>query len=148
MALKRVVEFALEALPDRVAVGLDDHAALDDLGRLGHIALDDHVLIPGGEVFFSRSNRGICHEFDLPLVSLLYCTIAAMSPSIVCGSASASTSKPQSRTVCEVTGPIEATFIPRRVPGSRGLLHIPDGGGTSENDPVRFPIEGFGELLH
>jgi len=50
------VEFALEHFPDGVAVGLDDHAAFDDFGRLGHVALDDDVLIPGGEVFFAGSD--------------------------------------------------------------------------------------------
>ena len=48
--LEAVVEFALEQFPDRIAVGLDDHAAFDDFGRLGHVALEDDVLIPGGEI--------------------------------------------------------------------------------------------------
>jgi hypothetical protein len=36
---KAAVEFALEQLPYGIAVGFDDHAAFDDLGRFGHIAL-------------------------------------------------------------------------------------------------------------
>ena len=50
MALKRVVQLALQHFPDRVAVGLDDHAAFDDFGRLRHVALQDDVLIPGGKI--------------------------------------------------------------------------------------------------
>ena len=37
--LEAVVEFALQQLPDGIAVGLNDHAAFDNLGRLGHVAL-------------------------------------------------------------------------------------------------------------
>ena len=48
-----LVKFALEDFPDGVAVGLDHHAALDDFGRFGHVALDYNVLIPGGKVFFA-----------------------------------------------------------------------------------------------
>jgi hypothetical protein len=33
------VKLALQQLPDSVAVGLDDHAALDDFRGLGHVAL-------------------------------------------------------------------------------------------------------------
>ena len=45
-----IVELALDPLPDCVAVGLDDHAALDDFGGLRHVALQNYVLIPCGEV--------------------------------------------------------------------------------------------------
>ena len=37
--LESLVEFALQHFPHGVPVGLDDHAALDDLGRFGHVAL-------------------------------------------------------------------------------------------------------------
>jgi hypothetical protein len=46
--LEPAVEVALDLLPDRVAVRLDHHAALDDLGRLREIGLADHVLVPLG----------------------------------------------------------------------------------------------------
>jgi hypothetical protein len=44
--LEARVELALDLLPHGVAVGLDDHAALDHLGGLGHLGLADHVLVP------------------------------------------------------------------------------------------------------
>ncbi len=49
-----VVELALQQLPDSVAVGLDDHAALDDFGGLGHVALQHDVLVPGCEILSAR----------------------------------------------------------------------------------------------
>ena len=57
-----VVEFALDQLPDRVAVGLDDHAAFDDFGGLGHVALQNHVLVPGCKILCAGSNRRFGHE--------------------------------------------------------------------------------------
>ncbi len=57
-----VVKLALQQLPHSVAVGLDDHAALDDLGGLGHVALQNHVLVPGCKVSGAGSNRGFGHE--------------------------------------------------------------------------------------
>ncbi len=48
--LEAGVEVPLDPLPDRVAVRLDDHAALDHLGRLGHLGLADDVLVPLGVV--------------------------------------------------------------------------------------------------
>ena len=50
--LEAPVEIGLDLLPDGVAVGLDHHAALDHLGRLGEIRLPDHVLVPLGVVLF------------------------------------------------------------------------------------------------
>ncbi len=41
-----IVEFTLQTLPHGVTVGLDDHAAFDDFGRLRHVALQDDVLVP------------------------------------------------------------------------------------------------------
>ena len=55
--LEAVVELALDLLPDGVAVRLDDHAALDDLGRLGQVALADDVLVPGREIGAAKSDR-------------------------------------------------------------------------------------------
>ena len=37
--LETLVELALQRLPNRIAIRFDDHAAFDDFGRLGHIAL-------------------------------------------------------------------------------------------------------------
>ena len=48
--------------PDRVAVGLDDHAALDDLGRFRHVALQDDVLIPRSEILIAWSDARFSHE--------------------------------------------------------------------------------------
>ena len=56
-SFEAAVEFTLQVLPNRVAVGLDDHAALDDLGGFRHISLQDDVLIPGGEILLARCNR-------------------------------------------------------------------------------------------
>ncbi len=44
--LEPVIQFTLHELPHRVAVGLDDHAALHDLRRLRHVPLQNDVLIP------------------------------------------------------------------------------------------------------
>ncbi len=60
--LEAVVKLALQKLPDSVAVGLDDHAAFDNLGGLGHVALQNHVLIPGCKISGAGSNRGFGHE--------------------------------------------------------------------------------------
>jgi hypothetical protein len=57
-----VVELALQQLPHSVAVGLDDHAAFDDFRRLGHVALQNDVLVPGCKILSARSNRRFCHE--------------------------------------------------------------------------------------
>jgi hypothetical protein len=59
--LEPVVERALRQLPDRVAVGLDDHRALGRtmLGQLG--ALDD-LDVPGGEVLGLRRQLVRAHE--------------------------------------------------------------------------------------
>ena len=46
-----IVELALQDFPHGVTVGADDHAAFDDLGRLRHVALENDVLIPRGEIF-------------------------------------------------------------------------------------------------
>ena len=51
------VEFALQHFPNSIAVGLDDHAAFDDLGGLRHIALQYDILIPRGKVLASGCNR-------------------------------------------------------------------------------------------
>src|ERR1051326_1953980 len=104
-----VVQFALDALPHGPAIGLDHHAALYHLGRLRHVALNDNVLIPGRKIFFSGSDGRFGHG----LFGGVLFTIAAISPSTVCGSASASTSRPHSRTVCDVIGPIDAILTPR-----------------------------------
>ena len=60
--LEAVVELALQQLPDSVAVGLDDHAAFDDFGGLGHVALQNDVLIPGGKVLSAGSNGRFSHN--------------------------------------------------------------------------------------
>ena len=60
--LEAVVELALQHFPDGVAVGLDDHAAFDDFGRFGHVALEDDVLIPGGKVLAARGDGRFGHE--------------------------------------------------------------------------------------
>ena len=61
--LEAVVELALQQLPDGVAVGLDDHAAFDDFGGLGHVALQNHVLIPGSKILSAGSNRRFSHRW-------------------------------------------------------------------------------------
>ena len=71
--LEAVIELPLQHLPDRIAIGLDDHAAFDDLGRLGHVALQNDVLIPGGEIALTRCNRRLCHK----LFSILNGSFAA-----------------------------------------------------------------------
>ena len=58
---KALVELALHDFPNGVAVGLDDHAALDDLGGFRHVALDDDVLIPGGEILLAGSDGRFGH---------------------------------------------------------------------------------------
>ncbi len=70
--LEAVVELALQHLPDGVAVGLDDHAALDDLGGLGHVALQDDVLVPGGEILLARSDGRFGHECSFVLRMKLF----------------------------------------------------------------------------
>jgi hypothetical protein len=62
--LKVIVEGALQRLPHCVAVGFDHHAAFDDFGGFRHIALEDDVLIPGGEVLGARSDSGFSHYYD------------------------------------------------------------------------------------
>ena len=57
-----VVELALQEFPDRLTVGLDDHAAFYDLGGLGHVALKDHVLIPSGEILAALRYGGFGHS--------------------------------------------------------------------------------------
>ncbi len=59
--LEAAVELLLEALPDGVAVGLDDHAALDDFGGLRHVSLEDNVLVPGSEILGARGDGGFGH---------------------------------------------------------------------------------------
>ena len=58
-----VVELALQQLPDRVAVGLDDHAALDDFRGLGHVALQNNVLVPGSKILTAGSDRRFSHRW-------------------------------------------------------------------------------------
>ena len=57
-----IVKLALEQFPDRIAIGFDDHAAFDDFGRLGHVALQHHVLIPGGEILAACGDGRFGHE--------------------------------------------------------------------------------------
>jgi hypothetical protein len=52
--LEAYIQLVLQQLPDGVAVGLDDHAALDDFSRFGEVALKNHVLIPGREIVAAR----------------------------------------------------------------------------------------------
>ena len=33
------IEFSLQHLPNRIAIGFDDHTAFHDLGRFGHVTL-------------------------------------------------------------------------------------------------------------
>jgi len=54
--LEAGVEFSLQIFPNGIAVGFDDHAAFHDLGRFGHVALENGVLIPGGEILRARSD--------------------------------------------------------------------------------------------
>jgi hypothetical protein len=58
------IEFALENFPDGVSIGLNYHAAFDDLGGLSQVALQNRVLIPRREIFLAWSNWRICH-FDI-----------------------------------------------------------------------------------
>ena len=60
--LEALVEFALQHFPDGVAVGLDDHAALDDFGGFRHVALQYDVLIPGGKVLRACSDGRFSHR--------------------------------------------------------------------------------------
>ncbi len=60
-----IVELALQQFPDGVAVGLDDHAAFDDFGRLRHVALENDVLIPGGEVLGAGRDGRLGHMLGL-----------------------------------------------------------------------------------
>src|SRR5215470_16559473 len=55
------IEFVLENFPDGVSIGLNDHAAFDDLGGLSQVALQNRVLIPCREIFLAWSNWRICH---------------------------------------------------------------------------------------
>src|SRR5215468_8714840 len=66
--LKAVVEFSLKKFPHGVAIGFDDHTSFDDFRRLGHIAGDDDILIPGSEVFIARCNWRFRH-----LLFLAFC---------------------------------------------------------------------------
>ena len=43
--LKHIIELTLHALPDSIAIGLDDHTATH-CGALGQVGLDDEILIP------------------------------------------------------------------------------------------------------
>ena len=60
--LEAIVELALQHFPDGIAVGLDDHAAFDDFGRLGHVAMQHDVLVPGGEVLAAWSDGRFGHD--------------------------------------------------------------------------------------
>ncbi|MGA2905724.1 MAG: hypothetical protein ABSD98_18015 [Candidatus Korobacteraceae bacterium] len=70
-----VVQLALQQFPDSVAVGLDDHAALDDLRRLGHVALQDNVLVPGCKILSARSDGRFCHECSFVRMNALLLTL-------------------------------------------------------------------------
>ena len=65
--LKAIVQLALDDFPNGVAVGLDDHAPLDDFSRLGHVPLQDDILIPGREVFGAGRDWRFCH-FSFSLI--------------------------------------------------------------------------------
>jgi len=52
---------ALENFPDRIAVGLDDHAAFDYLGGLRHVALKNHVLVPRRKILVSTGDARFGH---------------------------------------------------------------------------------------
>ncbi len=60
--LEALVELALQHFPDGIAIGLDDHAAFDDFGRLGHIAVEHDVLVPGSEVLAALSDGRFGHD--------------------------------------------------------------------------------------
>ncbi len=60
--LEAIVQLALQHFPDGIAVGLDHHAAFDDFGRLGHVAVEHYVLIPGSEVLAALSDGRFGHE--------------------------------------------------------------------------------------
>jgi hypothetical protein len=57
-----VVKLALDEFPDCVAIGFDDHAAFDDLRRLGHVALENNVLIPSRKVLITRRDGRFGHS--------------------------------------------------------------------------------------
>ena len=59
--LEASIEFALQHFPDRIAIGFDDHAALDDFGRFGHVALQYDILIPGGKVLRACGDGRFSH---------------------------------------------------------------------------------------
>ena len=63
VALKRVSSSRWMQFPDRIAIGFDDHAAFDDFGGLRHIALQNNVLIPRGEILRARSDGRFGHSF-------------------------------------------------------------------------------------
>src|ERR1700680_841682 len=65
--LEAVVELALHEFPDRITVGLDDHAAFHDFGGLGHVALKDHVLIPSGEILAALRYGRFGHSFKVTM---------------------------------------------------------------------------------
>src|SRR5208283_1205080 len=60
--LEAVVKLALQQLPNSVAVGLDDHATLDDFGGLRHVALQNHVLVPGSKILTASGDGRFSHE--------------------------------------------------------------------------------------
>ena len=55
------IELALQHFPNGVAIRLDHHAAFDNFGGLGHVALEHDVLIPGCEILLSRCDWRFCH---------------------------------------------------------------------------------------
>ena len=68
--LEAPIEVGLHLLPHRVAVRLDHHATLDDLGRLGQAAFTNDVLVPLRVVLGSGCDARFRHEGVLPVVSL------------------------------------------------------------------------------
>jgi hypothetical protein len=60
--LEAPIEVRLHLLPHGVAVRLDDHAALDDLGRLGETAFADDVLVPLRVVLGAGRDAGFGHD--------------------------------------------------------------------------------------
>ena len=62
------IELPLQNFPDGIAIRLNDHAAFDDFRRLGHIALQYDILIPGSEIFFAGSDGRFCHGLGITIL--------------------------------------------------------------------------------
>src|ERR1700735_4298803 len=91
--LEAIIELALDDFPDGVTVGADDHAAFDDLGRLRHVALENDVLIPRGEVTATGCDGRIGHFSPIFRVSSVLAVARSRLAPATARSASARTSR-------------------------------------------------------